>query len=94
MMKHNVIYATYEDDGIDGPGAQGGNTFPAKRLLIFRDMSLAREYELVLETMGNGRKRPKITGFYSQDPDEILVSCWPAKIIEPLKYIPKTKASE
>ena len=79
-----TIYATYEDDGSKGPGAQDSSTFPAKALLIFRNMPLAKEYELALRTFNTERKNPRIAGFYSQDADEVLLSCHPAKVIEPM----------
>lgn len=83
-----IIYATYEDDGSDGPGSQNSTSFPTKSLLIFKNMSLAHEYDLALRMHGNGRKNPRITAFYSQDRDEISLSCYPVKIIEPILYRP------
>lgn len=80
-----TIYATYEDDGALGPGAQSDNTFPAKALLIFKNMPLAKEYELALRTYCTGRKNPRITGFYSQDADEVLLSCHLARVVQPIR---------
>ena len=82
-LDQSIVYATYEDDGMDSPGGQlMSQTSGQKRLLIFPNMPLAKDYEQALRQWGNGCKNPRLTAFYSQDSDEILVSCFPAKVIE------------
>ena len=80
-----IVYATYEDDGA-GP-KRGGQPVrePSKQLLIFPNMSNAKEYERALRQFSNGTINPRLTAFYSQDEDEILVSCFPARVVKPLK---------
>jgi hypothetical protein len=82
-----VIYATYEDDGRTKAGAQDSSTFPQKVLMIFPNMSVAKEFESGLKEFSNIYKNPRITAFYSQDADEVLVSCWPAKVVGAVKYV-------
>ncbi len=81
-LDKTTIYAVYEDDGREGPGAQDNSTFPDKMLLIFQNMIDAKKFETTLRE-GNGRKNPRITGFYSKDEDEILVGCYRVRAIEP-----------
>lgn len=88
-LDESVVYATYEDDGAGFK--KGGQLVRAaqKVLLIFPNMKAAKEYEEALTFCGNGSLNPRITGLYSFDAEECLFTCWPAKIVESLVYIPK-----
>jgi len=85
-MTDKRIYATYEDDGADGPSGQAlSYQMPARRLLIFKNMNIAMEYRRGLQRWGNARKNPRITGFYSADPDEVLQGAWEVKTVTPAR---------
>jgi hypothetical protein len=80
-----AIFAAYEDDGpetLAGLIKEGEHSL--KRLYVFPDWEYAQEFQAGLDKWGNGRKNPRITGFYNNDLyAQSVPGVSPLKVISP-----------
>lgn len=65
-------YLHYQDDGPAGPCGQSMDvTMPQNKLMRFSDEDDARHYVRMTEQHGNGRRRPRFTGWREEEIEEM-----------------------
>jgi len=70
-----MFYYSYEDDGSKGICGQSGSiTVPCRKLWIFKRYVPNSEMNDRLDMLKANRKNPRITGFWCDNDDDIILT--------------------